>query len=180
MTTGHSAAASSDRSRSAIRTSRTVGTAARLPPSGSNWIHEIKHDGYRLMARRDSGGIRLLTRRGHDWVTRFPLVADIDRLPLHFLNDEFDNLIHRHLLWDANSTDDTEMIDNAPVYITHPSAPGSFAHTRRYCDPDTSALAGAAASSAAMMMDDYGLFAVRNGELETWLTHLSPVGEKTD
>jgi ATP-dependent DNA ligase len=34
------------------------------PPSGSNWIHEIKHDGYRLMARRDSVGIRLITRRG--------------------------------------------------------------------------------------------------------------------
>ena len=34
------------------------------PPSGSNWIHEIKHDGYRLMARRDPVGIRLLTKRG--------------------------------------------------------------------------------------------------------------------
>jgi bifunctional non-homologous end joining protein LigD len=31
-------------------------------PSGANWIHEIKHDGYRLMARRDPVGIRLLTR----------------------------------------------------------------------------------------------------------------------
>ena len=28
-------------------------SAADRPPSGSNWIHEIKHDGYRLMARRD-------------------------------------------------------------------------------------------------------------------------------
>ena len=35
---------------------------ADKPPSGSNWIHEIKHDGYRLMARRDPVGIRLLTR----------------------------------------------------------------------------------------------------------------------
>jgi hypothetical protein len=35
------------------------------PPSGSNWIHEIKHDGYRLMARRDPVGIRLITRRGN-------------------------------------------------------------------------------------------------------------------
>jgi ATP-dependent DNA ligase len=34
------------------------------PPSGSNWIHEIEHDGYRLMARRDPVGIRLITRRG--------------------------------------------------------------------------------------------------------------------
>src|SRR6476661_8425348 len=46
------------------------------PPSGSNWIHEIKHDGYRLMARRDSVGIRLITRRGNDWSDRFPRVVD--------------------------------------------------------------------------------------------------------
>jgi hypothetical protein len=45
------------------------------PPSGSNWIHEIKHDGYRLMARRDPIGIRLITRRGNDWSDRFPLVV---------------------------------------------------------------------------------------------------------
>jgi ATP-dependent DNA ligase len=32
---------------------------ADKPPSGSNWIHEIKHDGYRLMALRDPVGIRL-------------------------------------------------------------------------------------------------------------------------
>jgi ATP-dependent DNA ligase len=49
---------------------------ADKPPSGSNWIHEIKHDGYRLMARRDPVGIRLLTRRGNDWTTRFPLVVE--------------------------------------------------------------------------------------------------------
>jgi hypothetical protein len=37
------------------------------PPTGPGWVHEIKHDGYRLMARRDpvSVGIRLLTRNGH-------------------------------------------------------------------------------------------------------------------
>jgi ATP-dependent DNA ligase len=45
------------------------------PPSGPNWIHEIKHDGYRLMARRDATGVRLLTRNGHDWAHRFPLIA---------------------------------------------------------------------------------------------------------
>jgi bifunctional non-homologous end joining protein LigD len=42
------------------------------PPSGSNWIHEIKHDGYRLMARRDPVGIR----RGNDWTQRYPLVVE--------------------------------------------------------------------------------------------------------
>jgi ATP-dependent DNA ligase len=33
---------------------------ADKPPSGSNWIHEIKHDGFRLMARREPVGIRLI------------------------------------------------------------------------------------------------------------------------
>ena len=49
---------------------------ADKPPSGTNWIHEIKHDGYRLMARRDPVGIRLITRRGNDWTTRYPLVVE--------------------------------------------------------------------------------------------------------
>src|ERR1700716_2786797 len=46
------------------------------PPSGSNWIHEIKDDGSGLMARRDPVGIRLITRRGNDWTTRFPLIVE--------------------------------------------------------------------------------------------------------
>ena len=46
------------------------------PPTGANWVHEIKHDGYRLMARRDPVGIRLLTRRGNAWANRFPLVVE--------------------------------------------------------------------------------------------------------
>jgi ATP dependent DNA ligase domain len=49
---------------------------ANRPPSGSGWLHEIKHDGYRLMARRDPVGIRLITRRGNDWSERFPLVVE--------------------------------------------------------------------------------------------------------
>jgi bifunctional non-homologous end joining protein LigD len=49
---------------------------APKPPAGTNWIHEIKHDGFRLMARRDPVGIRLITRRGHDWSNRYPLVVE--------------------------------------------------------------------------------------------------------
>jgi ATP-dependent DNA ligase len=48
---------------------------AQRPPAGSNWIHEIKHDGFRIMARRDSAGVRLLTGNGHDFTARFPLAA---------------------------------------------------------------------------------------------------------
>src|SRR5262249_7485458 len=50
--------------------------ADRLP-SGSDWIiHEIKLDGFRMMVRRDLAGVRLLTRNGHDWTGRFPLIAE--------------------------------------------------------------------------------------------------------
>jgi ATP-dependent DNA ligase len=49
---------------------------AERPPSGPGWLHEIKHDGYRLMARRDAAGVRLLTRNGHDWSARYPLIVE--------------------------------------------------------------------------------------------------------
>jgi len=48
---------------------------AKAPPSGPGWIHEIKHDGFRIMARRDGAGVRLITRHGNDFTARFPLVA---------------------------------------------------------------------------------------------------------
>ena len=48
---------------------------ADSPPSGSGWVHEIKHDGFRLMAKRDAIGVRLLTRNGQDWSARFPLIG---------------------------------------------------------------------------------------------------------
>jgi bifunctional non-homologous end joining protein LigD len=48
---------------------------ADKPPAGRDWIHEIKHDGFRIMARRDADGVRLLTRNGHDFAGRFPLAA---------------------------------------------------------------------------------------------------------
>jgi ATP-dependent DNA ligase len=41
------------------------------PPSGPLWVHEIKHDGYRLMLRRVGSRIRCFTRNGHDWAGRF-------------------------------------------------------------------------------------------------------------
>jgi ATP-dependent DNA ligase len=49
---------------------------AEKPPSGPGWLHEIKHDGFRMMARRDAAGIRLFTRNGHDWTYRFTLIRE--------------------------------------------------------------------------------------------------------
>jgi bifunctional non-homologous end joining protein LigD len=46
------------------------------PPGGSDWIHEIKHDGFRLLARRGANGVRLFTRNGHNWTERFPLIFE--------------------------------------------------------------------------------------------------------
>ena len=50
-------------------------TRAKTVPAGPNWIHEIKHDGYRLIVQRDGPKVRLFTRNGHNWTDRFPLVV---------------------------------------------------------------------------------------------------------
>jgi bifunctional non-homologous end joining protein LigD len=49
---------------------------AERPPSGPGWVHEIKHDGFRMMVRRDAAGVRLLTRNGYNWADRYPLIAE--------------------------------------------------------------------------------------------------------
>ena len=46
------------------------------PPEGDSWLHEIKFDGYRLMAAIEGESIRLLTRSGLDWTDRFPGIAE--------------------------------------------------------------------------------------------------------
>jgi bifunctional non-homologous end joining protein LigD len=57
--------------------------AAKQPPSGRGWIHEIKHDGFRIMARRADGRVRLLTRNGTNFSNRFPqIVAAVTVLPV--------------------------------------------------------------------------------------------------
>jgi ATP-dependent DNA ligase len=55
---------------------------AKEPPAGPGWIHEIKHDGFRILAELDSGLVRLITRKGFDLAQRFPLaMAAIAALP---------------------------------------------------------------------------------------------------
>jgi ATP-dependent DNA ligase len=58
-------------------------SAAKAPPSGPDWLHEIKHDGFRILARRDAKGVRLYTRNGHDFSGRFPqVVVSVVALPV--------------------------------------------------------------------------------------------------
>src|SRR5580704_13077214 len=55
---------------------------AKHPPAGNGWIHEIKHDGFRIIAQREADSVRLITRNGHDFSGRFPLIlAAVAALP---------------------------------------------------------------------------------------------------
>jgi bifunctional non-homologous end joining protein LigD len=53
-----------------------LATLVDAPPAGAGWLHEIKLDGYRILARIEHGKARLLTRSGHDWTARMPGVAE--------------------------------------------------------------------------------------------------------
>jgi bifunctional non-homologous end joining protein LigD len=48
---------------------------AAKPPSGPGWLHEIKHDGFRILAWRSGERVRLLTRNSNDFGERYPLVV---------------------------------------------------------------------------------------------------------
>jgi ATP-dependent DNA ligase len=45
-------------------------------PSGSQWLHEIKHDGFRIIARKTGAQVRLYSRPGNDLTRRFPLIVE--------------------------------------------------------------------------------------------------------
>ncbi|HET6159663.1 MAG TPA: DNA ligase D [Dongiaceae bacterium] len=45
------------------------------PPNGTNWVHEVKFDGYRMGARIENGKAKLITRSGLDWTRKFPTIA---------------------------------------------------------------------------------------------------------
>src|SRR6516162_9867064 len=45
-------------------------------PSGDGWLHEIKHDGFRIIARKDGERVRLYSRPGNDLTHRFPLIVE--------------------------------------------------------------------------------------------------------
>jgi bifunctional non-homologous end joining protein LigD len=60
-----------------------LATLVATPPSGDEWLHEIKYDGYRIGARVRKGRVTLYTRNGNDWTAAFPeIVAAVERLGL--------------------------------------------------------------------------------------------------
>jgi ATP-dependent DNA ligase len=64
----------------------------KTAPEGSDWLHEIKFDGYRMHARLDRGRVQLLTRNGLDWTHKYPaLTAAVSSLGVRqaYLEGEF-------------------------------------------------------------------------------------------
>lgn len=75
-----------DSEKRAKKKNKRVRSAAKLPealapelatlvdeaPSGDDWVHELKFDGYRILARVEGGAVTLLTRNGKDWTDRMP------------------------------------------------------------------------------------------------------------
>jgi bifunctional non-homologous end joining protein LigD len=55
---------------------RRIPTRGTKVPSSPEWIHEIKHDGYRLIVQREGKRVRLFTKNGHDWTDRYPRIVE--------------------------------------------------------------------------------------------------------
>jgi len=65
------------------RVAAQLATLIEAPPEGDEWLHEIKYDGYRLLARIENSAARLITRKGLDWTAKFPALArELARLPV--------------------------------------------------------------------------------------------------
>jgi hypothetical protein len=54
-------------------------TLADRPPAGAGWLHEIKHDGFRVLARKRGDRVQIWSRRGTDFTYRFPAIAEAVR-----------------------------------------------------------------------------------------------------
>lgn len=53
-----------------------IPSRGRQVPDRPEWLHEIKHDGYRLLIQRDGKRVRLFTRNGYDWTDKYPLIVE--------------------------------------------------------------------------------------------------------
>lgn len=64
------------RKRESPHVAPQLATLVHAAPDGDDWLHEIKLDGYRIMAHVDGEDVRLLTRNGNDWTARMPSLRD--------------------------------------------------------------------------------------------------------
>ncbi|MCP3459733.1 DNA ligase [Bradyrhizobium sp. CCGUVB23] len=66
-----------------------LATAGKQVPSGPDWLHEMKADGYRVPIIREDKRVRLLSRNGSDWKKRYPWIAEaaLKNRQKHFVID---------------------------------------------------------------------------------------------
>jgi bifunctional non-homologous end joining protein LigD len=70
-------------------------TSVDRPPAGSDWVHEIKFDGYRMQMHVEDGAAKLYTRKGLDWTSKFSAIAKkASRLPDSIIDGEIVALDH--------------------------------------------------------------------------------------
>lgn len=61
--------------------SPALATLVKAPPTGGDWIHEAKYDGYRMLCRLHKSKVLIYSRNGKDWTGRFPALArEVERL----------------------------------------------------------------------------------------------------
>jgi bifunctional non-homologous end joining protein LigD len=53
-----------------------IPTAKKVVPSGHDWFHEVKYDGYRVRLERDGNRVRLFSKGGNDWTDRYPWIVE--------------------------------------------------------------------------------------------------------
>jgi bifunctional non-homologous end joining protein LigD len=53
-----------------------LATLVKEPPSGDQWLHELKFDGYRMLCRLDRGKVQFWSRNAKDWTEKFPNIAE--------------------------------------------------------------------------------------------------------
>jgi bifunctional non-homologous end joining protein LigD len=57
-------------------------TLVKKPPTGAEWLHEVKWDGYRFVCHLSGGKVRMMTRNALDWSSNFPAIVEaIGKLP---------------------------------------------------------------------------------------------------
>jgi hypothetical protein len=67
----------------ALVLTRRVPHSGLTATGGPDWIHEIKHDGFRILARREAARVRLYTRNDYNFTARFPkIAATVETLPV--------------------------------------------------------------------------------------------------
>jgi ATP-dependent DNA ligase len=66
-----------------------LASTGKQVPSGPDWIHEIKHDGYRMLVIPENERVRLFSRNGTDWTRRYPWIVEaaLKNRQKHFVID---------------------------------------------------------------------------------------------